>query len=165
MLGIDITPYKPGLHEVVLTPSAEDVGLDPDVFADLNVDVRLDQHEERTLVAFTARATATLECDRTAVEFEQPVEGTYAILFVLPEHFGGFDAAGEDDIRALPQAGAPLDITDAVRDTLLLALPIRRVAPGAEDEPIPVTFGANLDEDGNAIDPRWDALKKLRDNL
>lgn len=165
MLGIDVTPLKPGLHEVSLTPSAEHLGLDPEVFADVTVEARLDHQEERTLVAFTARATATLECDRTAVEFEQPVEGTYAILFVLPEQLGGFDADGDDDIRPLPQPGAELDITDAVRDTLLLALPVRRVAPGAEDEPIPVTFGADLDEDGNVIDPRWDALKKLRDNL
>ena len=165
MLGIDTTPLKPGLHEVELTPSPEEVGLDPAVFADITVDAHLDHHEERTLVAFTARATATLECDRTSVMFEQPVEGTYAILFVLPEQFGGFDEDGDDDIRPLPPSGADLDITDAVRDTLLLALPVRRVAPGAEDEPLPVTFGADLDDEGNVIDPRWEALRKLRDNL
>lgn len=165
MLGIDITPLKPGLHEVELAPSPEEVELDPAVFADIAVDARVDHHEERTLVAFTARATATLECDRTAVMFEQPVEGTYAILFVLPDQFGGFEDGGDDDIRPLPPTGADLDITDAVRDTLLLALPIRRVAPGAEDEPIPVTFGAHTDDDGSVIDPRWEALRKLRDNL
>lgn len=165
MLGIPTTPLKPGLHEVTLTPSAEDVGLDPEVFSDVRVEARLDHQDERTLVAFTARAMATLECDRTAVMFEQPVEGTYAILFVLPEQFGGVGESGNDDIRPLPQTGAELDINDAVRDTLLLALPVRRVAPGAEDEPIPVTFGADLDDEGNVIDPRWEALRKLRDNL
>lgn len=165
MLGIDTTPFKPGLYEITLEPSPEEVGLDAEVFSDIVVEARLDHQEERTLVAFTAKADATLECDRTAVMFEQPVEGTYAILFVLPERFGGFDDESDDDIRPLPPAGADLDITDAVRDTLLLALPIRRVAPGAEDEPIPVTFGAILDDEGNAVDPRWEALRKLRDNL
>lgn len=163
MLGIDLTPYKPGLHEATLTPSAESVGLEPETFDDVVVDVRLDLEEDRALVAFTARATATLVCDRTAVTFEQPVEGRYAVLFVLPERLDVLDDA--DDVRPLPPPGAALDLTDAVRDTLLLALPARRVAPGAEDEELPVTFGAERDEDGDVIDPRWEALKKLRDSF
>jgi uncharacterized protein len=164
MLGINITPLKPGLHEVALTPSAEALGLDPEVFSAVTVDARLDHDQDRTFVAFTARATATLVCDRTAVTFEQPVEGTYAVLFVLPERLGDLGDAGDDDVRPLPPAGAELDITDAVRDTLLLALPSRRVAPGAEDEDLPVSFGAERDEDGAIIDPRWAALQKLRDS-
>lgn len=163
MLGIDITPLKSGLHEVVLTPSAESLGLDPEVFGAVEVHVRLDHEQERTFVSFTARATATLLCDRTAVTFEQPVEGSYAVLFVLPEQLGD-PAEADDDVRPLPPPGTELDITDAVRDTLLLALPTRRVAPGAEDEDLPVTFGAERAEDGSVIDPRWDALKKLRDS-
>lgn len=163
MLGIDLTPYQPGLHEATLTPSAASVGLEPETFDDVVVDVRLDLEEDRALVAFTARATATLVCDRTAVTFEQPVEGRYAVLFVLPERLDVLDDA--DDVRPLPPPGAALDLTDAVRDTLLLALPARRVAPGAEDEELPVTFGAERDEDGDVIDPRWEALKKLRDSF
>lgn len=163
MLSIDITPLKPGLHEVTLTPSPEALGLDPDAFSAVKVEVRLDHGQDRTLVAFTARATASLICDRTAVAFEQPVQGSYAILFVLPEQLEGLADAGDEDVRPLPQPGAELDITDAVRDTLLLALPTRRVAPGAEDEELPVTFGAERDEEGDVIDPRWEALKKLRD--
>lgn len=163
MLGIDLTPYKPGLHETTLTPPAESLGLDPEAFGEVVVDVRLDLEEDRALVAFTTRATATLVCDRTAVTFEQPVEASYAVLFLLPERLDGLD--GDDDVRPLPPPGAALDLTDAVRDTLLLALPARRVAPGAEDEELPVTFGAVRDADGDPIDPRWDALKKLRDSL
>lgn len=163
MLGIDITPLAPGLHELTLEPSAEALDLDPELFEDVRVEVRLDHEQDRTLVGFTAYATATLICDRTAVPFQHPVEGSYAILFVLPEQLDGLSE--EEDVRALPQPGAELDITDPVRDTLLLALPVRRVAPGAEDEDIPVTFGVEPSEDGPAIDPRWEALKKLRDSL
>ncbi len=165
MLGIDTTSLKPGLHEWHLTPSADDLDLDPEAFADLAVEVRLDHEEDRDLVAFTARATATLECDRTLEPFEQPVEGSYAVLFVLPDRLGSYATdEADDDVRPLPKPGRPLDLTHAVRDTLLLALPTRRVAPGAEDEDLPVQFGALTDDDGNPMDPRWDALKKLRDS-
>lgn len=165
MLGIDTATLPDGLHEMTLTPSAEDVELDPETFSDLSVEVRLDHEEQRDLVAFTARATATLECDRTLEPFEQAVSGSYAVLFVLPEHLDRYTTEDDasEDVRPLPQSGAPLDLTVPVRDTLLLALPTRRVAPGAEDEELPMQFGAVTDSEGHPMDPRWEALKKLRD--
>lgn len=167
MLGIDTAPLPTGLHEMTLTPSAEDVALDPETFSDVSVEIRLDHEEQRDLVAFTARATATLECDRTLEPFDQSVSGSYAVLFVLPEHLDRYTTDDDDtgdDVRPLPEPGAPLDITAPVRDTLLLALPTRRVAPGAEDEELQVQFGALTDSDGDPMDPRWEALKKLRDS-
>jgi len=167
MLGIDTAPLPTGLHEMTLTPSAEDVELDPEIFSDLAVEVRLDHEDERDLIAFTARATATLECDRTLELFDQTVSGSFAVLFVLPEHLDRYTTDDDDTgegVRPLPEPGAPLDITEPVRDTLLLALPTRRVAPGAEDEELQVQYGVLTDGDGDPIDPRWEALKKLRDN-
>lgn len=165
MLSIDTAHLPTGLHEMTLTPSAEDVELDPEVFSDLSVEIRLDHEDERDLIAFTARATATLECDRTLKPFDQTVSGSYAVLFVLPEHLDRFTSDDtSDDVRPLPESGDPLDITEPVRDTLLLALPTRRVAPGAEDEELQVQFGALTDSDGDPMDPRWEALKKLRDS-
>ncbi len=163
MFGLEITHRTPGLYEETLAVAPDDLGLDADAFEDIAVEIRLEHEEDRDLVAFTARALATLECDRTLVPFQQPVEGQYAVLFVMPERLGGYDAAADDDLRPLPEPGAPLDLTDAVRDTLLLALPSRRVAPGAEDQDLPVQFGALTDADGEYLDPRWEALRKLRD--
>ena len=51
-------------------------------------------------------------------------------------------------------------MTEAVRDTLVLAVPARKVAPGAEDLDLPTVFGAPAAE--AAIDPRWEALRSLR---
>ncbi|MEM1042435.1 MAG: DUF177 domain-containing protein [Bacteroidota bacterium] len=166
MLGVDITALPPGLHQQTHAPVPDDLGLDAGTFGDIVVEVTLDHGEDRDLVAFTARATATLECDRTLKPFRQRVEGSYAVLFVLPERLDQYasDDDSSDDVRPLPDPGQPLDLTEPVRDTLLLSLPTRRVAPGAEDEDLPVQFGALTDEDGNPIDPRWDALRALRDS-
>lgn len=160
MLGIDITHLQPGLHTWSLTPEAEDLDLDAAAFADIRVDVELDLQRERALMRLEARAVATLECDRTLVEFQQPVDGTYELLLVPPEQA---TAAGEEDIRPLPEPGQPLDLTGPVRDTLVLALPVRRIAPGAEEQDIPLQFGPPAEE-GAPADSRFEALRKLRDD-
>ncbi len=159
MVRIEIAPLKAGLHEIVLQPSAEAVELDPEAFKDIQVTARLDVHRERILVMLQARATATLECDRTLVLFDQPIEGSYSLLFVPPDFVRESDDEFEE-VRELLPSDQEIDLTDAVRDTLLLALPVRRVAPGAEDEDLPTRFGDEGEEE--SIDPRWEALRKLK---
>lgn len=162
MLAVELTPLKDGIHTETLRPDAEDLDLDPAAFSDIRLDLRLDVQPNRVFAMFTAAATATLECDRTLEPYDQPVSGDFAVLFVEDEEAEGL-AEGADDVRPLPPPGQPLDLTEPVRDTLLLALPTRRIKPGAEDVDIPTEFGALRDADGNVIDPRWEALRKLRD--
>ncbi len=158
MLEVRLASLKPGLHSLAFHPTAEEVGLDPTEFRDVEVHVRLDYNPEQVYATVSASALATLVCDRTLVEFEQPVEGRYAVLYTSAEVD---DAA--DDVRPLPTDEQVLDLSEAVRDTLLLALPARRVAPGAEDAPIQTQYGALLGDDGEPIDPRWEALRKFKD--
>jgi uncharacterized protein len=164
MVTLDVTPFAPGLHELTLEATPEELDLDPAAFTDISVEVRLDHREDRTLVLLAARATATLECDRTLEPFRQQIAGRHSVLFLAPEDFDRREGATDDDaLRRLPEPGVPLDLTDPIRDTLLLALPSRRVAPGAEDRDIPLVFGAEPEEEGDPIDPRWEALRRLRD--
>lgn len=161
VFGIDITHLEPGFHTWSLRPSAEELDLDPAVFRNLLVEVRLELGRERALVLLEAQAVARLECDRTLVEFEQPVRGEYSLLLVPEDRL---EEAAEKDEEALPlpQPGETLDLTGAVRDTLVLALPVRRIAPGAEEQEIPLRFGSPPEE-GAPADPRFEALRKLRD--
>ena len=41
----------------------------------------------------------------------------------------------------------------------MLSVPIRKIAPGAEDKDIPTSFGEATESD---FDPRWGPLAKLR---
>ena len=158
MLEVRLASLKPGRHTLTFHPSAEELLLDPAEFREVAVDVRLDYEPNQVYVELAARAMATLECDRTLVSFEQPVEGRYAMLFTATE--GGEEAA---DVQPLPPDAEALDLSEAVRDTLVLALPARRVAPGAEEKPLQTQYGALLGDDGEPIDPRWEALRKFKD--
>lgn len=155
MLSLNIAVLAPGLHERELTPSPEALDLDPDRFSDIRVSVRLDRQPDRILVRLTARARVVLECDRTLALFEHPLEGSYSVLFGPPALA---EDAPDEDLRPLLPTDTELDLTDIVRDTLLLAIPVRKVAPGAEDLDLPVQFGTGETD----MDPRWEALRHLR---
>ncbi len=158
MLRIDLTPLRQGMHHVSLEPQAQAVGLDPDRFKDLRLDAVLEVFNDRVLVTLHASASATLECDRTLAVFEQPIEGSYCILFVPPSFAPG--KVGYDEVRVFQRSDSEIDLAEAMRDTLVLAVPARKVAPGAEDLDLPTVFGAPAA--GAAIDPRWEALRQLR---
>lgn len=164
MLTIDITSLSTGIHHLEMAPSAEQANLDPSAFADIEVDVVLQYHRDRILVKLHATTTATLTCDRTLRPYEQEIEGAYNVLFGPPSMVG---QEGEEfeEVRPLDPSDREIDLTDVVRDTLLLAIPQRRIAPGAEDEPIVREFGATEDtsDDEDPVDPRWEALKELKD--
>jgi len=163
MLTVDISSLSEGIHRLEFTPSAADVDLDPTTFEDVRVDAELQYHLDRILVKLTATATAELTCDRTLQPYDQPVEGHYSLLFGPPSMVGQ-EGDEFEEVRPLTPSDQEIDLTDVVRDTVLLALPQRRVAPGAEDEEIDREFGAPDDEEEtDDIDPRWSELRKLRD--
>lgn len=167
MLTIDIASLSTGIHHLELAPSAAQVNLDPSTFENIQVDVALQYHRDRILVQMHATAAVELTCDRTLQPYTEEIEGEYNVLFGPPSMVG---QEGEEfeEVRPLDPTDREIDLTDVVRDTLLLAIPQRTIAPGAEDEPITREFGAADDEesdeeDDGPVDPRWSDLKKLKD--
>ena len=157
MVRIELSTLRAGLNELTLTPSAESLDLDPDVFDDIRVVVTLDVAADRILARYTTLADAHLLCDRTAEPFVHQVEGSHLVLFSKTGESGG---EGEpQDAKIFATTDRYLDLTDEVRDTLVLSMPVRRIAPGAEEVDIPTRFG---EEDDDGIDPRWDELRKLQ---
>lgn len=160
MLHIDIKSLTPGVRTERLDPAPEDLDLEADRFADIAVEAHLDFDGRELLVHLDVSAVATLECDRTLREFDQPIRGTYSVLYAPPS------AVDEDDddqegVIALDPMADEIDITGFVRDTILLAIPQRKIAPGAEEEEIRTEYGEPGEDE---VDPRWEALKKLKDS-
>lgn len=165
MLCIDLTPLSEGIHHFELEAEAQALALDPERFKNLGVDVLLDYFKDRALVTLRVFGEATLECDRTAQLYDEAVEGTYRVLYGPPSLVQDRQGSEDDEyeeVRVLHPADRTIDLADVVRDTLLLSLPARRVAPGAEDVEIKTVFGAPEGGEEPSIDPRWEALRALR---
>ncbi|NBC15929.1 MAG: DUF177 domain-containing protein [Bacteroidetes bacterium] len=165
MLTIDLRPLAEGLHRFDFAPAAEALDLPTEQFADIGVAVQVNYYDDRALVLLQATAEATLECDRTLQTFTQPIEGAYQLLFAPPdfaERHRGEETEEYQEVRPMSPGDPRIDLTDVARDTLLLALPQRRVAPGAEDLELETTYGAS---EADPIDPRWEALRELRTEM
>ncbi len=157
MLLIDIRSLKTGHHDFNLNPMPEEADLNPDKFRDLRIDVGIDYDGKKALVTVDCSAVAMLLCDRTQVPFELPVKGGHTVLLAPADRDA--EETDEEDVRSLKATDEEIDITDIVRDTILLAVPIRKVAPGSEEAEIPTAFGTSSE---SAIDPRWEALRALK---
>jgi uncharacterized protein len=157
MLRIDIRTLEIGSHEFNLEPSPDELGLEPDKMEEIRVDAKLNYDGKEAVVHIDASAVAHLVCDRTMVPFKQPIRGSYTVLFSPNK----IDEETDGEVRSFSAKDEELDITDIVRDSLLLAIPIRKIAPGAKDADITTSFGPPVEQ--NDIDPRWQALAALKE--
>lgn len=157
MVQIEISALSIGIHDVVLNPSADDLGLSAEEFGAIEVHVRLDIGDQQILAQLDVSVDSILTCDRTLVPFTQTVKGQFTIVFTRK----AFDSGDTDEaVKYLDIAARELDITDELRDTILLAVPLRKVAQEASETELVLKFGDDsVDE---LIDPRWEALRKLK---
>ncbi len=159
MIRVDIKSLKPGIHEFEWQPEPDALGLDPDVFHELHVDARVDFNPNRIFVVLQTEAEAHLNCDRTLQPFTQIVQGEHQVLYSDEPPVEG-EAEADDEVQRIRQTDEEIDLTEFVRDTFILSIPARKIAPGADEEEIPLEFGRPTDEKA-VVDPRWEALRKL----
>lgn len=107
-----------------------------------------------------------MECDRCGNMYMQPVETERTMIVNLnADHF-----EDEDDLISLPATYNELDLTQYIYEYISLAIPAKLVCPevpGCDPDVIrklkELEPGEN-ESDNTSTDPRWDALKNLKDN-
>jgi uncharacterized metal-binding protein YceD (DUF177 family) len=110
--------------------------------------------------------TINVLCDRCGDPFDFPVWGERKLIVSLTN-----DKFEDDDIVSLSLDASEIDISQNLYEYVTLLLPQRRIHPAKEDG----TTGCNTDalkrlekfsekEAENKIDPRWDALKNIKQN-
>ena len=142
------------------------------VGADMQLDVRFEAVTEGVLVTGSATAPLAGECARCLAPLATTVTASYTELYLYPrdrhDQRDRFDENTEQDDEELYLDGDLLDLEPALRDAVVLALPMsplcREDCPGLCAE-----CGAPLADAGPghqhdaAADPRWAALQQLGD--
>jgi len=159
MLRIDLATLDEGSTCFTATPTSKDLDLDSFPLTGLMVTITLVRANGHISVLLEVQARAHLTCDRTLQTYEQLIKGTYRLLLVTAANKPADTGQEQEEIVTLEPTQRYMDLSEAVRDTLLLSIPVRKVAPGAENREIPTVFGAPEQED--AIDQRWERLRVL----
>lgn len=142
-------------------PAPADLGVADVIFvpegSDLHLHLRLESVVEGVLVTATARAAVSGECGRCLEPLAREVEASFQELYLYPDQH-------DDDEEAERLEGDFLDLEPALRDAVVLSLPLRPVCrddcPGLCSQ-----CGARLADDPehqhDEVDPRWAALTNV----
>ncbi len=152
MFKFDLSAPQGGSFEV----SASDLGLSQSKFSEIQIHLEVEQLDRAIHVTLDVRAKARLECDRTLQEFVAPVASVHEMR--LYAHGGELPQEDRIEQVELEPKQRVFDLTETIRDTLMLAIPVRKVAPEAEKLQIQTVFGAPAEE----ADQRWSALLAVR---
>lgn len=136
--------------------------------ANINLEVLLDKKNTFLEFTLTYQGTVNVNCDLTNEQYNQPVSGNY--MFVV--QFGDEYNDDNEDLLIIPHGNFEVNIQQFIYESIVLAVPLRRVHPGVEDGTLESDILDKLEElslnapdeqerEDDEIDPRWDLLKKL----
>ena len=144
--------------------------------ADVEVTLEVTRKSETTYrLEISCRGTVTTACDRCLDDLDLPVDVDYCLNV---EQMGTELDDSNDELLIVPAQWRELDAAPLVRDTVLLSLPMTHCHESEDDcnaavlsvldshrvESVP-EGGDDADESETTIgtDPRWEALKKLKE--
>ena len=126
--------------------------------------IRMRKTETMMTLDFNISATVELLCDVSLKPYSQEIKVDRELII----KFGEEEQELSEDVLVIHWDTQQLSVAEYIYEFLLLAVPMKRIHPDLEDKDRPeVIFVSKADEesdDGNedTIDPRWEALKKLK---
>jgi uncharacterized metal-binding protein YceD (DUF177 family) len=130
----------------------------------VHVDCLLDKQLRMMTLYFDMKGEVKVPCDRCGAEFDLPVEGSQKLIV----KFGADHQEESEDILVITEKEHELDVSQYLYEYVHLLLPIRKVHPADENGNSPcdpdVTRYISETEEQHPVDPRWDVLRKLKED-
>jgi len=125
---------------------------------------------------FHTEGSVELLCDRTLEPFEEPVDSDERIIL----KFGDRNEELTDEIEIINRNTNRINVAKYIFEFIALSLPVKKLHPSlrdeeyddddSEDDEVILIYSSEEDENEEGdeseekIDPRWEALKKLKGN-
>jgi len=125
--------------------------------------LNLIKSETMITLEFVIEVSVELICDRTLESFYFPI----AIEEDLIIKFGDSDYMLSEDVLVIRNDSPSINVMDYIYEFISLAVPMKKLHPSIKDEVAPdLIYSSNIEEEvgEKSTDPRWEALKKLKDN-
>ncbi len=162
-MKISLIRLSEGLHTLNFVEKLAELNIEnhPNLHDEIQVQVDIEKRSPHYFLHSHVRASAHCVCDRCAKEFETPLFGDTRSVFSSDEEM----AASDEEIHFIAADAKELDITDDIRDTVLLSIPMKTLC-NEDCRGLCAGCGVNLNEEScrcvpSQADPRWEALRKL----
>ena len=130
--------------------------------------VELDKRSTLMDLNITGSGSVNVNCDVTNEPFDMPIDATMKIVVKFGDQFNDEN----EDILILPHGEFEVNVAQYLYEMIVLSLPFKKTHPGLEDGSLKSDVLDKLEElklsssddseERLDIDPRWDALKKLK---
>ena len=172
---LDLFETTPDYTGITIDADAAQLELPGDEFfidGPVRVELALNRSEDIVHVVLNARATFVLECVRCLERFRQNIEGTVSFVVrrlkigeTIPETMEEGKGLDEEGLIFLKYNERSIDITDFVRDAVILSVPVKPICAEQCRGICPIC-GQNKNVGDctcaeNRPDPRWQSLSKL----
>lgn len=140
-----------------------------DEFNEVNVKIDLKLEKKSTFLElnFSAIGTLNVNCDLTNEPYNETINDTFKLVV----KFGDAYNDDNEDILIIPHREYEINVSQFIYELIVLAVPAKHVHPGVEDGTLQSDILLKLKElspnkdlktkSSEAIDPRWNTLKKL----
>jgi uncharacterized metal-binding protein YceD (DUF177 family) len=127
----------------------------------ITVDVSLNKHSTFLEFEITVNGTVELVCDVTNEDFDHPLENQIEVLVKFGEEYDD----SEEDVITIPISDHAFNVAQLIYETVALSIPMKKVSPNVSDEDLEILekfSPKETEEEEEKSDPRWDALKNLK---
>ncbi|MGZ5262166.1 MAG: YceD family protein [Kaistella sp.] len=131
---------------------------DPKIVAD----VLMDKHTTFLEIFIKTSGTVNLVCDITNENFTHPIENEIKVLV----KFGAEYDDSEEDVITIHMNDHAFNVAQLIYEVVMLAIPMKKISPNVSEEDLAILekFSPKDEiEEEPESDPRWEALKKLKD--
>ncbi|WP_304342983.1 DUF177 domain-containing protein [Chryseobacterium koreense] len=125
-------------------------------------DVLMDKHTTFLEFWIKTYGTVNLVCDISNEKFEYPIENEIKVLVNFGEEFDD----SEEDVITIPTSDHAFNVAQLIYEDVMLSIPMKKISPNLSDQDLEILerfSAAEEKEEEPESDPRWDALKKLKD--
>jgi DUF177 domain-containing protein len=126
----------------------------------IKVSLKLLKNEGLMVMEFDLQGEVNIICDRCADFYSQDIHKSYRLIIKTTEKDNNDN--DDDDVVYISPKDHQINVASYIYEYINLALPMRKVHPREEDCNQEVIQKFLEQKEQEKIDPRWEALKKIK---
>jgi len=129
---IDISSFKEGSHSFQIFSDAADLNLNDNLINDLIIiNIELLKSANQLDIKISVSGNMNLECDKCLESFVKPFKNEFELVYIQKSR-RDFDDSYDEDLRFYNPWIKYIDITDDIKQSVVLAVPMKCV-PGENE--------------------------------